>query len=103
MANPTPAEVAEVLRRAASKITAQTWCRGTGVGPKEGCAVIWLHRQTSYEQHDLYLAARDSVCNMLGIRAGSNSLGDWNDEAGRTADEVRDVLLRAAERVESQS
>lgn len=89
------AEVAAVLRRAAARITAETWCQHYSTKGEQHCAGGWI----GVEGGEVFGSRTyDAFAEFLG-----QPITTFNDTPGRQWHEVRDALLAAADRVEAQS
>lgn len=82
--------ISEILRAAAARVR-QGWCRGLLYGPDGSvCArgAIWA------VQKEMRLEAEMVVCRALHLPL---SLAIWNDQPGRTQEEVARGLEQAAD------
>lgn len=83
--------VNQVAARAADLLETKGWHQGDGEGGRSYCLVQVLH--TVANCFDLYDQAYDHLNRVLG-RTGS--LIPWNDEKGRTKEEVVGLLRKAS-------
>ena len=86
-----------VLTRAADLIERDGWCQGGSIVGKKRCAaaaigdVLATYRTST-------LACRREIVGALLHATGLWSIPDWNDEPGRTKEEVVAALREAARR-----
>lgn len=100
--------IAEVLTRAADVIDERGWCQGEAWAPGgQVCAhgAIWEALgidRIDYDQGELTTGARPvfgAACDAIRRHIGpGRSVTGWNDEPGRTKDDVT-AALRAAAKV----
>jgi len=103
-------DAARILERAADLVE-EGWARrcfacdtwGASVEPTSGLAVAWCPLG-AIDRASLELGFPDEECANAAetiltaeiLRLGHHSLPTWNDEPGRTADEVTDLMREAA-------
>lgn len=86
------AEVAVVLRSAADILRRDGWRQGSmGVAGRAACLREAVCRAQGAKPYYGRLAR-----NALAAATGDFRIPDWNDEPGRTIDEVLDLLERVA-------
>jgi hypothetical protein len=94
----TPAEVAAVLRAAATRLETKGWCQGDS-GEEEGPNCLAGALNLVAGRADRQQSARRAF-NAF-VRSGDvHVVWPWNDAPGRTADEVIATLRACADAVE---
>lgn len=95
----SPHPAAETLRLAAAHLTPDTWCQHVMATPDgRRCAVGHLRAVAGRTAcGDAY----DAVLHAIEATPPHASVSEWNDAAGRTADEVRALFLDVAARLEA--
>lgn len=103
MTAPTPRSL---LLRAADILDERGWTQGDFVAA-DGCVcalgavhlasneIAGIPCRATFATGDLYEQALDRIYAIVG-GLGSGGIAVWNDEDGRTKDEVQDMLRRAA-------
>lgn len=121
---------AELLRAAAEDVTAETWCQGAYAIRQDGqqtddylhpeacawCAEghllrsqfrTWLLSQHRPPAERVRFDARRVIAARHALERDhqlhGRSLADWNDVAGRQAEDVRALFLRVAAALEAQA
>jgi hypothetical protein len=92
----------ELLRRAAEIIEENGWRQGWKADGDTVCVVDALAAAWRPWSPEVgWLLAADRVKDVLGLWVGT-ALHDWNDEPGRTKQEVLDAFNRAAQQAEEE-
>ena len=102
-------DVPDLLRRAAALLTDENWIqgnssrdeRGNEIYPDLPAACRWctdgaLVKIAGPDESVLHDEAQAAVLDVVE-KMGFQSVEDWNDQPGRTAADVRKVLLKAAD------
>jgi len=95
----------DILRQAAAVLESKGWCQGMMHGIGGTCCMLGAITTAAWaEPHDGHavrrIAERERACTMVVQLLRGRAISEWNDEPGRTKEQVVAKLLEAASLVE---
>lgn len=90
---------ATALRQAADLLVRDGWCQGSRRGPN---GERFVSAAINRAPLTVRAAAFDAMYRRIWA-TGPQSLSDWNDQPGRTQDEVVDTLRSVADEIEGEA
>ena len=87
--------ISDVLERAADRLSKPgAWVPGGGSTPDVACAALAI--DAAARTREAGIAAREAFARFIGAETARGGIWRWNDEPGRTQDEVVTALRNAA-------